>query len=85
MLPRSWEIIWIMELMAALLLSFATTPAIILLNNHIMTTANFPYPVVVANMGVTGTLIFSQAMVRCGAWSWFLGISDRCGTVAVGS
>lgn len=52
----------------ACLVYFVSGPALIILNKYIMTTLAFPYPIMVANLGLASMLIVTQMLVRSGFW-----------------
>lgn len=43
-------------------------PTLIILNKYIMTTLAFPYPIMVANLGLVSMLVVTQVVVRSGVW-----------------
>merc|ERR1719428_1246045 len=43
-------------------------PTLIILNKYIMTTLAYPYPIMVANLGLLSMLVVTQLGVRSGFW-----------------
>lgn len=56
------------EIFVACSLYFLSGPALIILNKYVMTTLGFPYPILVANLGLLSMLIVTQLLVRSGYW-----------------
>jgi drug/metabolite transporter (DMT)-like permease len=56
------------EIFLALTLYFVSGPALIILNKYVMTTLAFPYPIMVANLGLLSMLAATQLLVRSGYW-----------------
>lgn len=56
------------EIFLACALYFLSGPALIILNKYVMTTLGFPYPIMVANLGLLSMLAATQLLVRSGYW-----------------
>jgi len=56
------------EIGVACLVYFLSGPALIILNKYVMTTLSFPYPIMVANLGLLSMLVATQLLVRSGFW-----------------
>eukprot|EP00746_Dinoflagellata_sp_MGD_P009057 gnl/MRDRNA2_/MRDRNA2_118257_c0_seq1.p1 gnl/MRDRNA2_/MRDRNA2_118257_c0~~gnl/MRDRNA2_/MRDRNA2_118257_c0_seq1.p1 ORF type:complete len:426 (+),score=58.06 gnl/MRDRNA2_/MRDRNA2_118257_c0_seq1:85-1362(+) len=56
------------EIFLACTLYFVSGPALIILNKYVMTTLAFPYPIMVANLGLLSMLAATQLLVRSGYW-----------------
>mmetsp|Transcript_73657 Transcript_73657/g.134676 ORF Transcript_73657/g.134676 Transcript_73657/m.134676 type:complete len:449 (-) Transcript_73657:108-1454(-) len=66
--PEAKTVRQLLELLIAATVFFASASLLIFLNKNIMVQHHFHHACFVGNLGVLGTTIFSQVMVRCNLW-----------------